>query len=64
MLMRTRYATDLCVPRNFIFDDKPGKYDIEGSLARNYDYNFPYSDVDTKRSGPCKDSKNTKAQTV
>jgi hypothetical protein len=57
MLMRTRYDTDLCVPRNFIFDDKPGKYDIEDPLPRTYDYDFPYYDVDKKRTGPCKDPK-------
>ena len=57
MLMRTRHATDLCVPRDFIFDDKPGKYDIESQSNRNYVYNFPFSDVDQKRSRPCKDSK-------
>ena len=64
MLMRTRNATDHYAIHNDIFDDKPGKHDIEGPFNRNYDRNFPYSDVDIKRSRVCKDSKDSQTKTV
>ena len=51
MLMRTRHATDHYAIRNDIFDDKPSKHRTVGAINQNYDRDFSYSDVDTKRSG-------------
>ena len=64
MLMRIQHATDHYAIRNDIFDNKPSKHDIVGAINQNYDWNFSYSDVDTKRSGPCKNSKDSAAKTV
>jgi len=64
MLMRTQHATDHYAIRNDIFDDKPSKHRIVGAINQNYDRDFSYSDVDTKRSGPCKNSKNSTSKTV
>ncbi len=63
MLMRVKNETFGCYTDDC---DKPNKYssDWERTLWETYSYRNPSEDCDTKRTGPCKISKNTEIQST